>query len=163
VLKNLLGTPTPPPPPDVPALEDNTVSSRLPVRERLAQHRANALCASCHDQMDPVGFSLENFDAVGRWRTVEAGQPIDAAGGLPSGSEFTGVSGLEDALLARPELFVRTLTEKLLTFALGRGVEDFDAPAVRKIVQVARQDDFRFSRLIMGIAQSTPFQMRKAP
>jgi hypothetical protein len=163
VLKNLLGTPTPPPPPNVPALEDNTVSSRLPVRERLAQHRADATCASCHALMDPVGFSLESFDAVGRWRNVEAGQPIDATGGLPDGSEFAGVSGLEEALLARPELFTRTLTEKLLTFALGRGVEDYDAPAVRKIVSEARHDNYRFSRLVLGIVESTPFQMRKAP
>ena len=134
VLKNLVGTPPPPPPPNVPALEDNTVSSTLSVRERLKQHRANAACASCHELMDPVGFALENFDAVGRWRETEAGQPIDASGGFPDGSEFVGVSGLEQALLDRPELFVRTLTEKLLTFALGRGVEYYDAPAIRKIV-----------------------------
>ena len=100
-----------------------------PVRERLKQHRANAACASCHDLMDPIGFALENYDAIGRWRDTEAGQPIDAAGGLPDGSEFVGVAGLEQALLDRPELFVRTMTGKLLTFALGRGVEHYDAPA----------------------------------
>jgi hypothetical protein len=163
VLKNLLGTPTPPPPPNVPALEDNTVSSRLSVRERLAQHRANATCASCHDQMDPVGFALEHFDAIGRWRTAEAGQPIDATGGLPGGGEFTGVAGLEQALLARPELFVRTLTEKLMTFALGRGALDDDGPAIRKIVKDAQSDDYRFSRIVLGIVESTPFQMRSSP
>jgi hypothetical protein len=162
VLSNLLGSPPPPPPPDVPALADNTVSSTLSVRERLAQHRANAACASCHELMDPVGFSLENFDAIGRWRNVEAGQPIDSAGGLPDGREFAGVSGLEQALHARPELFARTLAEKLLTYALGRGVETFDAPAVRQIVKDAKDDNYRFSRLILGIVQSTPFQMRRA-
>ena len=123
ILENILGTPPPPPPPNVPALKDNTVSAALSIRERLAEHRANAACASCHKLMDPVGFALENFDAVGRWRNVEEGRPIDATGGLPDGSEFEGVTGLEQALLDRPEMFVGTLTEKLLTFALGRGVE----------------------------------------
>ncbi len=163
VLENMLGSPPPPPPPNVPALADNTVDANLSVRQRLAQHRANAACASCHDLIDPVGFSLESFDAVGRWRTTEAGQPIDSAGGLPDGREFTGVTGLEQALRDRPELFVRTLTEKLLTYALGRGVEHYDAPAVRKIVRDARDENYRFSRLILGVVQSTPFQMRRAP
>ena len=162
ILENILGAPPPPPPDNVPALKDNTVSSTLSVRERLAEHRANEACASCHNLMDPVGFSLDNFDAVGRWRETEAGKPIDAAGGLPDGSEFTGVAGLEQALLNRPELFVQTLTEKLLTFALGRGVEYYDAPAIRKIVQDARGENYRFSRLILGIVESTPFQMRKS-
>jgi hypothetical protein len=163
VLQNLLGSPPPPPPPDVPALEDNIVSSTLPIRERLKQHRANPACASCHQQMDPIGFSLENFDAVGRWRQTEAGQAIDASGGLLADGEFTGVAGLEQALLDRPELFVRTLTEKLLTFALGRGIEHYDAPAIRQIVRDAKADDYRFSQLILGIVHSTPFQMRTAP
>ena len=110
--------------------------------------------------MDPIGFSLENFDAVGRWRKVEAGKPIDASGGLPGGSQFTGVAGLEQGLLKRPERFVSTLTEKLVTYALGRGVEHYDAPAIRKIVREARATDYRFSSLIMGIVTSTPFQMR---
>jgi hypothetical protein len=162
VLQNLVGAAPPPPPPNVPALEDNTVSSLLPMRERLQQHRASAACAGCHQQMDAVGFSVENYDAVGRWRGTDAGQPIDAAGGLVDGSEFTGVSGLEQALLNRPELFVRTLTEKLLTYGLGRGVEYYDAPAVRQIVREARDDKYRFSTLIVGIVKSTPFQMRKS-
>ncbi len=162
VLKNILGTPPPPPPANVPALKDNTVAANLTVRERLAEHRANATCARCHDLMDPVGLALENFDAVGRWRDIEADQPIDATGGLPDGSEFEGVAGLEKALLDRPELFVTTLTEKLLTYALGRGVEEFDAPAIRKIVSDANADDDRFSALILGITRSVPFQMRKA-
>jgi hypothetical protein len=147
----------------VPALEDNTVSSRLSIRARLEQHRANAACAGCHQQMDPVGFALEGFDAVGRWRGTEAGEPIDVSGSLPWGREFSGVDGLEQALLERPELFVRTLVEKLLTFGLGRGVESSDAPAIRRIVREARGDHYRFSRLMVGIVTSVPFQMRKAP
>jgi hypothetical protein len=162
ILENLLGMPPPPPPANVPALKDNTVSSTLSVRQRLAEHRANAACASCHQLMDPAGFSLENFDAVGRWRTVEEGLPIDATGGLPDGSQFVGVSGLEKALLDRPELFVRTLVEKLLTYALGRGVEPVDAPAIRKIVRDARAEDYRFSSLVVGIATSVPFTMRRS-
>jgi hypothetical protein len=162
VLENLVGTPPPPPLPDVPALDDNTVSATLPVRQRLEQHRANAACASCHNMMDPVGFALENFDAVGRWRTTEDGQPVDASGGLPDGSEFTGVKGLEAALLKRPEVFVGTLTEKLLTYALGRGIEYTDGPAVREIVRKARADEYRFATLIEAIVTSPPFQMRSS-
>jgi mono/diheme cytochrome c family protein len=163
VLGNLLGTPPPPPPPNVPNLKENSVSDALPMRERLAEHRANAACASCHNLMDPVGFALENFDAIGRWRTLEDTQLIDASGALPDGSSFTGVSGLEASLLQRPDLFVSTLTERLLTFALGRGVESFDAPAVRTIVRDAQSKDYRFSSLILGIVNSPPFNMRKAP
>jgi hypothetical protein len=163
VLDNILGTPPPPPLPDVPALDDNMVSASLPVRERLMQHRANPACASCHNMMDPVGFALENFDAVGRWRTLDEGQPVDTSGGLPDGSQFNGVGGLESALLKRPEVFVGTLSEKLLTFALGRGVEYYDQPAVRRIVREARAKDFRFCALIEAIVTSTPFQMRSSP
>ena len=163
ILENILGSPPPPPPPDVPALEDNSVSASLPMRERLAEHRANPACASCHNLMDPVGFALENYDAVGRWRTVENGMPIDVSGGLPGGSEFKGVSGLERGLLERPELFVQTFAEKLLTFSLGRGVEDYDAPAIRKAVREAAAENFRFSSLILGIVKSVPFQMRRSP
>jgi hypothetical protein len=162
VLENLIGTPPPPPLPDVPALKDNTVSATLSVRERLSEHRANAVCANCHNLMDPVGFSLENFDAIGRWRTVEEGKAIDSAGGLPDGSKFASVSGLEEGLLKRPELFLTTFTEKLLTFALGRGLEYYDAPAVRQIVREAQSKDFRFSAIILGVVNSTPFTMRSS-
>jgi hypothetical protein len=162
ILENILGTPPPPPPANVPALSDNTVSSSLSVRERLALHRASAACAGCHSLIDPAGFALENYDAVGRWREREEGRTIDSTGGLPDGSRLEGVSGLERAILKRPDLFVSTLTEKLLTFALGRRVEGFDAPAVRKIVRESRERDYRFATLITGIATSTPFQMRKA-
>jgi hypothetical protein len=113
--------------------------------------------------MDPVGFALENFDAVGRWRDFDDGKPIDSTGGLPDGSECSGVAGLEQGLIQRPELFVGTMVERLLTFALGRGVEEYDAPAVRKIVRDARTNDYRFSSLIVGIAKSVPFQMRTSP
>ncbi|HEV7282957.1 MAG TPA: DUF1592 domain-containing protein [Pirellulaceae bacterium] len=162
ILENLMGTPPPPPPSDVPALEDVTVDASLSVRERLAQHRADTACASCHDLIDPPGLALENFDAVGRWRSEEEGVVIDALGGLSDGSEFVGVEGLEKALLARPEPFVTTLTEKLLTYALGRGLTPDDAPAVRAIVRDAAADDYRFSTLVLEIAKSVPFQMRRA-
>jgi hypothetical protein len=162
VLENFLGTPPPPPPGNVGSLEDNVVAASLPMRERLAAHRTNAACASCHRMIDPVGFSLEQFDAVGKWRTMEEGRAVDAAGGLPDGSEFVGVSGLEQALLNHPELFVRTLAEKLFTFALGRAPEMSDAPAIRKIVRDAQANGYRFSSLVMGLATSTPFQMRRA-
>jgi hypothetical protein len=162
ILENILGTPPPPPPANVPALKDNTVDSLLSVRQRLAEHRANEACAGCHNLMDPPGFALENFDAVGRWRTTEEGQPIDARGGLPDGSEFDGVAGLEQAVLSRPEIFVGTLAEKLLTFALGRGVEPYDAPAIRQVIRHAQQNDYRFSALIEGLVTSTPFLMRTA-
>jgi hypothetical protein len=162
ILENFLGTPPPPPPADVPSLRENTVSANLSIRERLAEHRNNPGCASCHKLIDPVGFGLEEFDAVGRWRTVEDGKAVDARGSLPDGSQFDGVAGLEKALLQRPELFVRTLTEKLFTFALGRAPEEFDAPAIRKIVRTARANDYRFASLILGITTSTPFQMRRS-
>ena len=163
VLGNILGAPPPPPPPNVPALDESTVAANLSMRQRLAAHRTNAVCASCHRSIDPVGFALENFDAVGQWRDFDAdGQPVDASGAVPGGGDLKGIDGLENALLAHPELFVATLTEKLLTFALGRGVEQYDAPAVRKIVTSAAKDDYRFSSLVLGIVKSVPFQMRRA-
>jgi hypothetical protein len=160
LLENLMGSPPPAPPPNVPTLEDNTVSATLPVRERLMQHRANPACATCHNTIDSVGFALENFDAVGRWRTTEEGKLVDASGGLPDGSHFTGVGGLEEALLKRPEIFVETLTEKLLTYALGRGVEYYDGPAIREILRQSKPADYRFADLIVAIVHSPPFQMR---
>ena len=162
VLENIFGAPPPPPPPNVPAL-DNAVSASLPMRERLRAHRDNPACASCHRTIDPVGFALENFDALGRWRDYEDGVEVDAAGGLPGASESArGVSGLERTLLAKPELFVGTLTRKLLTFALGRGVDHYDAPAVRKILRDAKPQGYRFSDLVLGIVKSVPFGMRSS-
>lgn len=162
ILENILGIPPPPPLPDVPALKDNTVDGNLTVRKRLAEHRTNPTCASCHNLMDPAGLSLEKFDAIGRRRSAEDGMPIDVSGSLPDGSRFTDVAGLEQALLRRPELFVGTFAEKLLTYASGRGVEPYDAPAIRAIVRDARLQDFRVSSIILGIVKSVPFQMRSS-
>ena len=162
VLTNIVGAPPPPPLPNVPALDGN-VPANLPVRERMAAHRASPVCASCHRTIDPVGFTLENFDAVGRWRDNEGDSgPIDVSGTLPGLGDVNGVAGLEEALLRRPELFAATLTEKLLTFALGRGVEYYDAPAVRKILREAQPGGYHFSSLILGIVNSAPFQMRRS-
>jgi hypothetical protein len=138
------------------------VDGHLVVRERLAEHRKNAICAGCHNVMDPLGLSLEKFDAIGRRRNVEAGTPIDTSGGLPDGSRFADVDGLETALLRRPELFVATFAEKLQTYALGRGVEYYDEPAIRTIVRDARAENFRISSLVLGVVKSQPFQMRKS-
>jgi hypothetical protein len=162
VLENILGTPPPPPPANVPPLTDDHGAGRtLSMRERMVRHRANPACSGCHQLMDPAGLSMENFDAIGRWRTrSEAGTMVDASGGLPDGSTFTGMAGLRAALLDRPELFVTTVTEKLLTYALGRGVESYDAPSVRAIARRARTDDYRFSSIVLGIVESRPFQMR---
>jgi hypothetical protein len=160
VLENLVGTPPPPPLPDVPALDENTVAVGLPVRERLAQHRKNAACASCHNVIDPVGFAFEHYDAVGRYRLREEGHPVDATAGLPDGSTFTGVAGLEAGLLKRPDVFAGTMTEKLLTYALGRGVGPADGPVVRKVVRTARVADYRFSAIIEAIVTSDAFLMR---
>ncbi|HEY6361758.1 MAG TPA: DUF1592 domain-containing protein [Vicinamibacterales bacterium] len=163
ILENILGTPPPPPPPDVPPLKDNGVAGKiLSMRERMAQHRANPACSGCHQLMDPAGLSMENFDAIGRWRTrTEAGTAVDASGGLPGGATFEGVAGLRSALLGRPEPFVNTITEKLMTYALGRGLEYYDAPAARSIARDARSHDYRFSSLVLGIVNSSPFQMRR--
>jgi mono/diheme cytochrome c family protein len=163
VLENILGAPPPPPPENVPPLDERRTEGKAPsMRERMLQHRVNPACASCHQLMDPIGLSMEHFDAIGRWRTrSEAGTPIDAAGGLPGGSSFDGVAGLRQAVLARPELFATTMTEKLLTYALGRGLEYYDAPAVRAITRDARAEEYRFASLILGIVESTPFQMRR--
>ncbi len=164
VLENILGTPPPPPPPDVPDLperaDDGTVTS---LRARLEAHRANPVCSNCHARMDPLGFALENFDAVGKWRdTGAAGTLIDPSGTLPDGTAFDGFPGLRDILLERREEFVTTVTEKLLTYALGRGVEHYDRPAIRAIVREAAANDYRWSSLILGVARSLPFQMRRS-
>jgi hypothetical protein len=163
ILSNILGVAPPPPPGKVPALKENAgIEKAVSMRERMAQHRADPACAGCHKLMDPIGFAMENYDAVGRWRTHETGEPIDAAGALPDGTKFDGVAGLQKALLDKPENFVDTVTEKLLTYSLGRGVEFYDEPAIRKIVQESRSQDYRMSSLILGIVNSTPFQMRRA-
>ena len=162
MLDNLLGAPPPPPPPDIPALQEtNTRTGKaLTMREAMEQHRANPSCASCHGRMDPLGFALENYDAVGRWRTQAANTPIDASGALPDGTRFNGARGLIDAILRRPEGFANTVTERLMTYAIGRGIEYFDAPAIREIRRDAAAHDYRFSAIVLGIVKSVPFQMR---
>ena len=163
ILENLLSSPPPPPPPDVPSLDETTEDGQpRSMREAMEQHRANPACASCHAQMDPLGFALENFDAIGRWRDrSESNTAINASGLLPDGRRFDGPAGLRAALLSTPDQFMHTVTEKLLTYALGRGVEHFDAPAIRRIVRNAARDDYRFAAVVVGIVNSTPFQMRK--
>ena len=165
LLNNIFGLPVPPPPPGV----DTNLTDSQPgappksMRERLAQHRQNPSCNSCHSVIDPLGFALENFDVIGGWRTVdESGGPIDASGTTTSGAKVEGLSGLRALLLARPEQFPRTLTEKLLAYALGRRVEYYDQPAVRTIVRDAAAHDYRWSSLVLGIVKSAPFQMRGA-
>jgi Protein of unknown function (DUF1592)/Protein of unknown function (DUF1588)/Protein of unknown function (DUF1585)/Protein of unknown function (DUF1587)/Protein of unknown function (DUF1595) len=161
ILENILGLPVPPPPPDVPPLKEKAEGEKpQTMREQMAEHRANPACATCHKVMDPIGFALENFDAVGSWRTQEAGGPIDASGELADGTKVDGVAQLRQSLVSHPDLFVQTMTEKMLTYALGRGVDYHDMPAVRTIVRDAARSDYRFSALVMGIVRSTPFQMR---
>jgi hypothetical protein len=162
VLDNFLGIPPPPPPGNVGDLKDNVLGKNLSVRERLTQHRDNPACSGCHQLMDPIGFALENYDAVGRWRTHENARAVDSTGATLDGAAFQGVNGLETALLARPELFAGVMTEKLMTYALGRGVEHFDQPAIRRILAAARPGNYRFSSLILGIVNSIPFQMRRS-
>jgi hypothetical protein len=162
ILTNILGTPPPAPPPNVPALKENNEGGKvLSVRERLEEHRKNPACASCHKLMDPLGFSLENFDAIGQWRArSEDGAPIDASGVLLDGSPVNGPTTLRAALMSRPDVFVSTLTEKLMTYALGRGVDYNDEPAIRAIVARAASDHYRFSDLISGIVKSPEFRMK---
>jgi hypothetical protein len=159
ILTNILGTPPPEPPPDVPPL--NEISGKaLSMRERMQEHRANAVCANCHKLMDPIGLSLENFDAVGRWRTTDSGVPIDARDTLYNGVQVDGPVSLRNAITAHPEQFVRTMSEMLLTYALGRGIEHYDMPVVRSIVKNAAAQNYKFSTLVLGVVKSTPFQMR---
>lgn len=164
ILETILGTPPPDPPANVPPLAEKARRGTvLTMRERMAEHRANPVCASCHSMMDPLGFALENFDAVGHWRDMEVpGQPIDASGTFPDGTKFNDLSTFRLALTQRPERFVTTLTERLLTFALGRGTEYYDMPAVRKIVRESASTNYRLSSIVLGVVKSAPFQMRTA-
>jgi hypothetical protein len=161
LLENMLGAPPPPPPPEVPALDEARTAAGRPrtVREQMAAHRKNPACAVCHVRMDPLGFSLENFDALGRWRTTSDGAPIDASAELPDGQRFDGVSGLRELLAGHKDDVVRTLTEKLLAYAIGRSVEYYDLPAVRAIAREASEKDLRWSALVIAIVKSTPFSM----
>jgi hypothetical protein len=162
ILDNLVGSPPPPPPPEVPALPEAPAARPLTMRARMEQHRANPVCANCHKVMDPMGLALENFDAVGAWRTDDGGLPLDTSGQLPDGTKIEGVIGLRETLLKQPDVFVTTVAEKLLTYALGRGLEPEDMPAVRAIVRQSEKDGYRFTSLIEGVVSSTPFRMRRA-
>ncbi len=161
VLENILGTPPPPPPPNVPALDDSGVGSSGSLREKLEQHRANPVCASCHDRMDTLGFGLENYDAIGRWRSEDGDFPIDSSGTLPSGETFDGPEGLTAILESQIEDFVRCLTEKMLTYSLGRGLEQYDRRTLDRIVERVGEDDNRFQALVHEIVGSLPFTMRR--
>ena len=162
ILTNLLGVPPSPPPPNVPPLQENSENGKpRSLRERMEQHRKDPVCAGCHKSMDPIGFALENFDAVGHWRNNDEGGKIDPSGTMFNGAPLDGIVGLRKALVEQHEIFVGVMTEKMLTYALGRGLEYYDMPTVRKIVQEGRNNDFRFSSLIMGIVKSTPFQMKE--
>ncbi len=165
LLENILGTPVPPPPANVPPLEENRPGDKpRSVRDRLTEHRKNPACAVCHNMMDPIGFSLENFDATGAWRDrTEAHEPVDASGTLVDGTAIQGPVTLRESLLSRPDAFALTFTEKLMTYALGRGVEYYDMPAVRSIVRGASGEDYKVSRIVLGIVNSVPFQMKRVP
>jgi hypothetical protein len=161
VLEQILGAPPPPPPPEVkPLKEDRAIETALTVRQRMEQHRAQPSCAVCHNRMDPLGFGLENYDGVGTWRDTEAGAPVDASGTLPSGESFRGPGELKAILKARRREFARCLTEKMLTYALGRGLEESDRCAVDRIVKDLESRGYRFSVLARGIASSDPFLKR---
>jgi hypothetical protein len=164
VLENLLGSPPPPPPPDVPDLKPHKDGKLVTMREQMEFHRTNAVCASCHARMDPIGFALENYNGVGKWRTRDGGSVIDASGKLPDGTTFEAPAGLKKLLLEKyRDDFVSTASAKLLTYALGRGLEYYDMPAVRSITRDVARDDFRMRALIAAVVRSTPFQMRRAP
>jgi Protein of unknown function (DUF1592)/Protein of unknown function (DUF1588)/Protein of unknown function (DUF1585)/Protein of unknown function (DUF1595) len=160
ILTNLLGIPPTPPPPNVPALKENAGGKTLSLRERMEQHRADPVCAGCHKVMDPIGFALENFDATGQWRTMDDGVRIDPSGTLYNGANVDGPAALRRMLSDHPDVFVGVMTEKLLTYALGRGVQYYDLPAVRKIVRDAGANNFRFSSLVLGAVESVPFEMK---
>ena len=161
ILENLLNTPPPPPPPDVQILDEDGAGATASVRQRLEKHRAIPACAGCHARMDPLGFGLENYDGIGHWRTKDGNFPIDSAGALPDGSKFSGAEELRAVLMARKAQFTRAVTEKLLTYALGRGLEEYDRPAVDKITASVEKNGYRFSQLIDSIVDSVPFRMRR--
>ena len=163
ILENILAAPPPPPPPDIPALTEVKNGKAMTVREQMQAHATNAICASCHTKMDPFGFSLENYDAIGAWRSTDAGKLLDVSAVLPDGTKFAGPQGLQNVLLSRKDQFVEAFTERLMTYALGRGVEGYDMPAVRIVRDAAVKDNYRMQTVIMAIVQSAPFVMRRTP
>jgi hypothetical protein len=160
ILENILDAPPPPPPPNVPLLNEEAVGQSTSLREQLEAHRANAVCASCHNLMDPIGFAMENYDAIGAWREMDGGFKIDSAGELPDGGKFSGADDLKNLFEADGRVFAEALTSKMLTYALGRGLERYDGRTVRTIAEQLPENDYRFSSLILGIAKSLPFQSR---
>jgi hypothetical protein len=161
ILENFLNAPPPPPPPNVPNLDEAGVGSTLSLRQQLEKHRANATCASCHSRMDPLGFGLENYDAIGAWRTKDGKFPIDTSGTLPNGKSFQTPDELKQILKSDKDAFSRCLTEKLLTYGLGRGLERYDRSAVNSITEHVAAKNYKFSALILEIVNSMPFQMRR--
>jgi hypothetical protein len=161
VLENVLNAPPPPPPANVPDLEEAKVGAEATVRQRMEAHRNNAVCASCHSRMDPLGFGLENYDAIGTWREKDGKFPVDSTGVLPDGRKFKGPVELAALLRTEGDAFSRCLTEKLLVYGLGRGLEPYDRSAVKKIVTMTKTNQYRFSSLIIDIVKSMPFQMRR--
>jgi hypothetical protein len=162
LLSNILGTPPPPPPPNVPTLEEVNVAENATVRERLEAHRANATCAACHIRMDPLGFGLENYDAIGAWRTSDGTSEVDASGKLPDGQSFENPSDLKQILRGQQREFAASLTEKMMTYALGRGVGGQDRVVINRVVNELADNDYRFERMILEIVESAPFQMRRS-
>ena len=161
ILTNILGIPPTPPPPNIPALKEHAdPGTHTSLRQRLEEHRANPACAGCHRMMDPIGFSLENFDAIGQWRTSDEGAKVDPSGTLYNGMKVDGPESLRQMLTSRPDIFTAVFTEKLLTYALGRGTQYYDMPAVRGVLRDAARNNNRVSSIVLGIVKSTPFQMK---
>jgi hypothetical protein len=160
ILENLLNAPPPPPPPSVPALDDTKVGQSASLRQQMEAHRASPVCATCHSKMDPLGFGLENLNAIGQWRDKDGNFPVDSSGTLPGGRSFQGPRELKALMIRNPDAFTAGLTEKMMIYALGRGIERFDRPALETIEANLRSHDYRFSQLVLGIVNSLPFQMK---
>jgi len=160
ILENIVGTPAPTPPADVPPLEEKPTATAKSVRERIEQHRASPACAGCHKIMDPIGLALENYDAIGRWRSVDEGVTIDASAQLVDGTPINGPASLRKALLARQDTFLASMTEKLMMYGVGRETKYYDMPAVRAVMRDAAKNRYRFSDLVLGVVKSAPFQMK---
>jgi hypothetical protein len=161
ILQNILGTPPPPPPPDVPALDEQAVGTTASLRKQMETHRTNAICASCHSRMDPLGFALENYDAIGKWRTMDGGFPVDSSGVMSGGKKFSSPAEMRQILSQRLPEFSRTLTEKLLIYALGRGLQRYDKPTVRAITTRVEASGYGFQTLVREVVRSLPFQSRR--
>ncbi|HVW87279.1 MAG TPA: DUF1588 domain-containing protein, partial [Bryobacteraceae bacterium] len=161
LLENVFGAPPPPPPPDVPKLDEGSVGVAKSLRQQMEQHRADAVCASCHSKMDVLGFGLENYDAIGRWRTTDGKFPIDSSGSFPNGKSFNGPAEMKALLRDNMPEFTRCIAEKLLTYSLGRGMESFDRRTIRDIVRQTAEQDYRFQAMIRAVVHSVPFQQRR--